>query len=121
MRRVGGAAALTPARQGSLRIEVERDHPFARARRRNSERGCERGFSRSAFLSDECNRAHRESRYTRLDSVTESGRCKVTTPSGCVGRITERIFCPRESEAAAAPDNALHLSCTSARPLFRPV
>ena len=83
MRRVGGSTALAPARQGSLRIEVERDYPLARARRRNGERGRECGLPRSAFLRDECNRAHRESRYTRPDTVTESARCKVTTTFGC--------------------------------------
>ncbi len=40
-------------------------------------------FPGSAFLRDECNRAHRKSRYTRPDTVTKSARCKVTTPSGC--------------------------------------
>src|SRR5215472_4155117 len=121
MRRVGGAAALAPARQGPLRIEVERNHPFARARRRNGERGRECVLPPPAFLRDECNRAHRESRYTRPDSVTESGRCKVTTASGCGRENHGADFFAKRIGGAAAPDNALHLSCTSASAAFGPV
>ena len=58
VRGIRSLAALGPARERALEVEIERDHLFAGTRRRHRERRCKCGFSRSAFLGKECDRVH---------------------------------------------------------------
>src|SRR5581483_2553210 len=69
---LGAGAALAPARQRALRIEIERDHLLTAGRGRHRERCRQRGFAGAAFLREKRDAAHQATRLFNAELLPSS-------------------------------------------------